>query len=77
VAERPTRPEPPPLPACASSGSCGDGVADDYNRRVNAFHDRAKDYQKDTHAYVAKLNAFVAGAEAFAKCEVAAMSAGR
>jgi hypothetical protein len=76
ASERPARPQAPPVPICAKTQNCGEGVAADYNRRVNAFNAQAKGFEKETQAYVAKLNAFVAAAEAYAKCEVAALNAG-
>ena len=74
ASEKPARPTPPPVPVCAKVNDCGQGVAAEYNRQVNAFNAAARDFQKDTQAYVARLNAFVAAAEAYAKCEVAELN---
>ena len=75
AAERPVRPEPPVRPACARTANCPDGVADEFNRKVKAFNEQATVFQASSQAYVARLNAFVAAAAEYARCEVAALNA--
>jgi hypothetical protein len=74
--ERPAKPVSPERPRCANTGSCGAGEADRYNAAVAVFNDKAKIYARDLQAYVDRLNAYVAAAGAYAKCEVAATNAG-
>jgi hypothetical protein len=76
TSERPARPAPPQRPRCADSGACEQGEAAAYNKAIATFNAHARDYAKDTQVYVAKLNAYVAAAEAYAKCEVGALNAG-
>ena len=70
ASERPAKLVPPERPRCADTKSCDAGEADRYNAAVAAFNDKARIYARNLQAYVDRLNAFVAAAGAYAKCEV-------
>jgi len=63
------------MPACTTSDSCRHGESSTYNKAVEAFNQRQRTYQDVGQAYVAKLNAYVAAAEAYARCELAELNA--
>lgn len=72
-ADRPVKPAAPEKPRCAASNSCDNADVQAFNKAVAAFNARGRDYMRDAQAYADRLNAYVAEAEAYAKCEVREM----